>query len=143
MGTALHRHEAQTDLALRAASYGMAAWAVDGMDVEAVERATGRAVESILGGGGPHFLEMRTYRFRAHSMYDPDRYRDKGEIERWKTRDPIERLTDRMREDAELVDDELAEIEHRVTEEIDAAVAEAERAESLLQHVTSARTEVT
>ncbi|MFE7300098.1 pyruvate dehydrogenase (acetyl-transferring) E1 component subunit alpha [Streptomyces sp. NPDC057579] len=148
MGTALRRHEAQTDLALRAASYGMAAWAVDGMDVEAVERATGRAVESIRGGGGPHFLEMRTYRFRAHSMYDPDRYRDKGEIERWKTRDPIERLTDRMREDAELVDDELAEIEHRVTEEIDAAVAEAERApeepvESLLQHVTSARTEVT
>ena len=49
-----------------------------------------RAVEAIRGGGGPRFLELRTYRFRAHSMYDPDRYRDKAEIERWKERDPID-----------------------------------------------------
>ncbi|WP_174717941.1 pyruvate dehydrogenase (acetyl-transferring) E1 component subunit alpha [Streptomyces noursei] len=148
MGTALQRHEAQTDLALRAASYGMAAWAVDGMDVEAVERAARRAAEGIRGGGGPYFLEMRTYRFRAHSMYDPDRYRDKAEIERWKARDPVTRLTDRMRADAEPVEDRLGEIERQVTEEIDAAVDGAERApeepvESLLQHVTSPRTEAT
>ncbi|MEK2478274.1 pyruvate dehydrogenase (acetyl-transferring) E1 component subunit alpha [Streptomyces noursei] len=148
MGTALQRHEAQTDLALRAASYGMAAWAVDGMDVEAVERAARRAAEGIRGGGGPYFLEMRTYRFRAHSMYDPDRYRDKAEVERWKARDPITRLADRMREDAEPVEDLLGETEHQVTEEIDAAVDGAERApeepvESLLQHVTSLRTEAT
>ena len=81
MGTALERHEAQTDLAMRAASYGMVAWAVDGMDVEAVEQAARRAADSMRAGAGPHFLELRTYRFRAHSMYDPDRYRDKGEIE--------------------------------------------------------------
>ncbi|UJB46352.1 pyruvate dehydrogenase (acetyl-transferring) E1 component subunit alpha [Streptomyces sp. A1-5] len=148
MGTALQRHEAQTDLALRAASYGMAAWAVDGMDVEAVERAARRAAEGIRGGGGPYFLEMRTYRFRAHSMYDPDRYRDKAEVERWKARDPITRLADRMREDAEPVEDLLGETERQVTEEIDAAVDGAERApeepvESLLQHVTSLRTEAT
>ncbi|MFI1628194.1 pyruvate dehydrogenase (acetyl-transferring) E1 component subunit alpha [Streptomyces noursei] len=148
MGTALQRHEAQTDLALRAASYGMAAWAVDGMDVEAVERAARRAAEGIRGGGGPYFLEMRTYRFRAHSMYDPDRYRDKAEIERWKARDPVTRLTDRMRADAEPVEDRLGEIERQITEEIDAAVDGAERApeepvESLLQHVTSPRTEAT
>jgi len=92
MGTALAREHAQTDLATRAASYGMIAWAVDGMDVEAVAEATRRAVDEIRGGGGPCFLELRTYRFRAHSMYDPDRYREKSEIEQWKQSDPIPAL---------------------------------------------------
>ncbi|MCX4458927.1 pyruvate dehydrogenase (acetyl-transferring) E1 component subunit alpha [Streptomyces sp. NBC_01340] len=143
MGTAIERHEAQTDLAMRAASYGMVAWAVDGMDVEAVEQAARRAAESIRAGTGPHFLELRTYRFRAHSMYDPDRYRDKAEIEQWKGRDPIARLMDRMREDGELGKKELAGIERRVTEEIDRAVEAAEKApeepvEDLLRHVTGA-----
>ncbi|MCX4585730.1 pyruvate dehydrogenase (acetyl-transferring) E1 component subunit alpha [Streptomyces sp. NBC_01481] len=147
MGTAIERHEAQTDLAMRAASYGMVAWAVDGMDVEAVEQAARRAAEAIKAGSGPHFLELRTYRFRAHSMYDPDRYRDKAEIERWKGRDPITRLMDRMREDGELGDKELAAIERRITDEIDHAVAAAEQApeepvENLLRHVTSAPLEV-
>ena len=90
MGTALDRAQAETDLAARAGSYGMVAWAVDGMDVIAVEHAARRGAEAVRAGGGPHFLELRTYRFRAHSMYDPDRYRDKSEVERWKTRDPID-----------------------------------------------------
>ncbi|MFF7844521.1 pyruvate dehydrogenase (acetyl-transferring) E1 component subunit alpha [Streptomyces ossamyceticus] len=146
MGTALERHEAQTDLAMRAASYGMVAWAVDGMDVEAVEHAARRAVEGIRTGTGPHFLELRTYRFRAHSMYDPDRYRQKAEVERWKERDPISLLTDRMRENGELGDRDLARIEQRVTDEIDHAVGAAEQApeepvEHLLHHVTSSSTE--
>ncbi|MEU0398047.1 pyruvate dehydrogenase (acetyl-transferring) E1 component subunit alpha [Streptomyces sp. NPDC006208] len=148
MGTAIERHEAQTDLAMRAASYGMVAWAVDGMDVEAVEQAARRAAEAIRAGAGPHFLELRTYRFRAHSMYDPDRYRDKEEVEQWKNRDPITRLVDRMRKNGELGDKELAGIEHRVTDEIDHAVEAAEQApeepiENLLRHVTSAPVEVT
>ncbi|TQK49981.1 pyruvate dehydrogenase E1 component alpha subunit [Streptomyces sp. SLBN-118] len=147
MGTAIERHEAQTDLAMRAASYGMVAWAVDGMDVEAVEQAARRAAESIRAGAGPHFLELRTYRFRAHSMYDPDRYRDKEEVEQWKNRDPITRLVDRMRENDELGDKELARIEQQVTDEIDRAVETAEQApeepaENLLRHVTSAPVEV-
>ncbi|GAB2920798.1 pyruvate dehydrogenase (acetyl-transferring) E1 component subunit alpha [Streptomyces heilongjiangensis] len=142
MGTALERHEAQTDLAMRAASYGMVAWAVDGMDVEAVEHAARRAVEGVRAGTGPHFLELRTYRFRAHSMYDPDRYRHKAEVERWKERDPIELLTDRMRENGELDDKELARIEKGVTAGIDRAVEAAEQApeepvDHLLRHVTS------
>ncbi|MFH9860423.1 pyruvate dehydrogenase (acetyl-transferring) E1 component subunit alpha [Streptomyces sp. NPDC017202] len=146
MGTALDRHEAQTDLAMRAASYGMVAWAVDGMDVEAVEQAARRAAEAVRAGAGPHFLELRTYRFRAHSMYDPDRYRGKAEVERWKERDPINRLLDRMREDGEPVDETLAGIEHRVAAEVDHAVEAAEQApeepvEHLLHHVTSAATE--
>ncbi|MFF9481539.1 pyruvate dehydrogenase (acetyl-transferring) E1 component subunit alpha [Streptomyces sp. NPDC014733] len=145
MGTSLGRHEAQTDLALRAASYGMVAWAVDGMDVEAVEQAARRATEGIRAGGGPAFLELRTYRFRAHSMYDPDRYRDKAEVEQWKERDPINGIMARMREDGELDDADLARIEQRITDEIDRAVAAAEQApeepaENLLRHVTSAAT---
>jgi pyruvate dehydrogenase E1 component alpha subunit len=147
MGTAIERHEAQTDLAMRAAAYGMVAWAVDGMDVEAVELAARRATGAIRAGAGPHFLELRTYRFRAHSMYDPDRYRDKAEVERWKGQDPITRLMDRMRENGELGDKETAVIERRVTEEIDHAVAAAERAPEepvgdLLRHVTSTSAEV-
>ncbi|WP_329317027.1 pyruvate dehydrogenase (acetyl-transferring) E1 component subunit alpha [Streptomyces sp. NBC_01262] len=143
MGTAIERHEAQTDLAMRAASYGMVAWAVDGMDVEAVEQAASRAAMSIRAGAGPHFLELRTYRFRAHSMYDPDRYRDKAEVEQWKGKDPITRLMDRMRENGELGDKELANLERRVTDEVDRAVEAAEQApeepvEDLLLHVTSA-----
>ena len=81
MGTALDRSESETNLAYKAASYEMPAWSVDGMDVLAVEAAARRAVTEIRGGGGPVFLELRTYRFRAHSMYDPDRYRSKDEIE--------------------------------------------------------------
>ncbi|MFF1278440.1 pyruvate dehydrogenase (acetyl-transferring) E1 component subunit alpha [Streptomyces marokkonensis] len=143
MGTALAREHAQTDLAMRAASYGMPAWAVDGMDVEAVEQAARRAVGGIRAGAGPHFLELRTYRFRAHSMYDPDRYRDKAEIEQWKSRDPIARLTERMRDDGELDDEEPARTGQRLADEIDHAVTAAERApeepvEDLLRHVTSA-----
>ncbi|MEU9379481.1 pyruvate dehydrogenase (acetyl-transferring) E1 component subunit alpha [Streptomyces sp. NPDC048279] len=145
MGTALAREHAQTDLAMRAASYGMPAWAVDGMDAEAVEQAARRAVEGIRAGTGPHFLELRTYRFRAHSMYDPDRYRDKAEIEQWKARDPINRLMDRMRANGEPVDKELNRIEQQITAEIDRAVEAAEQApeepvENLLRHVTSVST---
>ncbi|MFE0918527.1 MULTISPECIES: pyruvate dehydrogenase (acetyl-transferring) E1 component subunit alpha [Streptomyces] len=143
MGTALERHQARTDLALRATSYGMVAWSVDGMDVEAVEQAARRAVEGIRTGTGPHFLELRTYRFRAHSMYDPDRYRDKAEVERWKSRDPITLLMDRMRESGAPVERAFTRIERRITAEIDRAVEAAEQApeepvETLLRHVTSA-----
>jgi pyruvate dehydrogenase E1 component alpha subunit len=126
MGTALHRSHAETDLALRAAAYGMPAWAVDGMDVLAVEAAAQRAVEIIRAGGGPVFLELRTYRFRAHSMYDPDRYRDKAEVEEWKKRDPIDALVARMRADGELDDGELEALEREVADELARAIEAAE-----------------
>ncbi|MCB9742513.1 MAG: pyruvate dehydrogenase (acetyl-transferring) E1 component subunit alpha [Alphaproteobacteria bacterium] len=89
MGTALARSESQVDLVTKAASYGMPAEAVDGMDVLAVEAAVRRAVAEAREGGGPRFLELRTYRFRAHSMFDAQLYREKAEIEAWKERDPI------------------------------------------------------
>ena len=128
MGTAIQRAQAETDLALRAASYGIASWAVDGMDVLAVEEASQHAVDRIRNGGGPCFLELRTYRFRAHSMYDPDRYRDKAEIARWRERDPLDLLARRMTDDGELTPADLDELSREVDAEVDRAVAAAEEA---------------
>jgi pyruvate dehydrogenase E1 component alpha subunit len=126
MGTALERSESETDLALKAAAYEVPAWSADGMDVLAVEDATRRAALAVRGGEGPCFLEFETYRFRAHSMYDPDLYRTKEEIERWKERDPIEGLVARMRAGGLLQDGELERIDAGVGEDVDAAVAFAE-----------------
>ena len=142
MGTALERAQAQTDLALRAGTYGMPAWPVDGMDVIAVEHAARRAAEAVRAGGGPHFLELRTYRFRAHSMYDPELYRDKAEVERWQHRDPIEMLAGRMRGAGELSDDELAAMEEKLASQIEASIdaaraAPAEPVEDLTRFVYS------
>ncbi|HSE07030.1 MAG TPA: pyruvate dehydrogenase (acetyl-transferring) E1 component subunit alpha [Nocardioidaceae bacterium] len=128
MGTAIARAQAETDLALRAASYGIASWAVDGMDAVAVETSARHAVDRIRNGGGPCFLELRTYRFRAHSMYDPDRYRDKAEIARWRERDPIDLLVRQMTEDGEVTSDDVDAINAELNTEIDKAVAAAEAA---------------
>jgi len=129
MGTALERAQAETDLAARAGSYGMVSWPVDGMDVTAVEHAARRAAEAVRGGGGPHFLELRTYRFRAHSMYDPDRYRDKAEIERWRSRDPISMLTAQLKQDGQLTDHDLEVFEKEIAAEIAQAIDVAEAAD--------------
>jgi pyruvate dehydrogenase E1 component alpha subunit len=122
MGTALSRSESETDLALKASSYEVAAWAVDGMDVLAVEDAVRRAATAVRDGGEPVFLELKTYRFRAHSMYDPDLYRTREEIEAWKAHDPILALTERLQIGADVV----AALEAEVAAEIDEAVAFAE-----------------
>ncbi len=126
MGTALGRAQAATDLALRATSYAMPAWAVDGMDVVACEEAARRAALGVRAGGGPHFLEFRTYRFRAHSMFDPQLYRDKQEVEEWKKRDPIAMFETRLRERALLGDDDLKRIEDETAAEIERAIQFAE-----------------
>ena len=128
MGTSIAHEQAETDLALRAASYGMAAWAVDGMDVDAVAEATRHAVDRIRGGGGPCFLELRTYRFRAHSMYDPERYREKAEVETWKQRDPLELLADRLTALGVLEDETRAAMTVEVQGEVDRACVAAEEA---------------
>jgi pyruvate dehydrogenase E1 component alpha subunit len=126
MGTALARSESETDLTLKAASYEMPAWPVDGMDVLAVETAARRGAAQVRGGGGPCFLELRTYRFRAHSMYDPELYRSKEEVERWKQRDPITTFSAHLRKQGAIDDDDLAGMEAEIAAEIDQAVAFAE-----------------
>ena len=126
MGTALARSESEPDLHLKAQNYRVQSEAVDGMDVVAVETATERAAAAVRRGDGPYFLELRTYRFRAHSMADPDLYRTKDEIAEWKKRDPITLFVARLRRDGLLDDAELAALEKGAWNEIDWAVAEAE-----------------
>jgi pyruvate dehydrogenase E1 component subunit alpha len=126
MGTALRRHQSQPDIRLKAQSYAMAADQVDGMDVLAVEAAAQRAVAAVREGGEPYLLEARTYRFRAHSMYDAELYRDKQEVERWKQSDPIVTFAARLRQWSLLSDEDLEEIESEVAAEIGDAVAVAE-----------------
>jgi pyruvate dehydrogenase E1 component alpha subunit len=138
MGTSLKRSESETDLSLKASSYEMPAWPVDGMDVIAVSNTAARAVEAVRNGGGPHFLELRTYRFRPHSMYDPELYRDKTEVAHWKERDPIPAFIAR----AEIAPSEVDAIESDAKAEIDDAVVFAEQGtdepvETLTRFVTS------
>jgi pyruvate dehydrogenase E1 component alpha subunit len=143
MGTALVRHQAQTDISLKAGSYGLASQAVDGMDVLAVEAAAKQAADAVRSGNGPFLLELRTYRFRAHSMADPDLYRPKEEIEEWKKRDPISLFESRLREWGLLTEADRARIEKEVAAEIDEAVRFAEASpfepvEELLKDVSGA-----
>jgi pyruvate dehydrogenase E1 component alpha subunit/2-oxoisovalerate dehydrogenase E1 component len=125
MGTGLARHQSQTDIAMKAAAYGVPSESVDGMDVLAVEAAARHAAEAARNGG-PFLLEARTYRFRAHSMSDPDLYRTKEEIETWKLRDPIGILESHLREMKTISDRELAGLKKSVEAEVEDAVAFAE-----------------
>ncbi|HVN63383.1 MAG TPA: pyruvate dehydrogenase (acetyl-transferring) E1 component subunit alpha, partial [Candidatus Binataceae bacterium] len=126
MGTALGRSESETDLCLKAASYEIPAWPCDGMDVVACESAARRAALAVRAGEGPCFVEFRTYRFRAHSMFDPQLYRARAEVEEWKKRDPIDGFEQRMRERGLLKDDDVKAIEADIGAEIEKAVEFAE-----------------
>ncbi len=126
MGTALERHQSQPDIARKAAAYDVPSAAVDGMDVVAVEAAARRAVDAVRADGRPYLLEARTYRFRAHSMYDPELYRTKAEVEQWKRRDPIVTFAAQLATSGVLDAGERARIEAAVGAEVDAAVAFAE-----------------
>lgn len=144
MGTRLERSESQTDIHIKAQSYGAASRVVDGMDVLAVRDAAQAAVEAARAGGGPQFLELRTYRFRAHSMFDPELYRDKTEVETWKQRDPIVTFVAQLKQHGLLDDSELRSLQSAVAERIQSAVEFAEAGhweplETLLQNVHGER----
>jgi pyruvate dehydrogenase E1 component alpha subunit len=126
MGTALARHQSQTNLALKAQSYKMEVERVDAMDVLAVRAAARRGVEFVRGGGGPWFIELVTYRFRAHSAYDPELYRSKEEVAEWRKRDPIALFESLALERGLLGREDVASIEHAADEEMAAAEAFAE-----------------
>jgi pyruvate dehydrogenase E1 component alpha subunit len=127
MGTKLSEAQSQTDLTAKAKSYNMTAVKVDGMDVIAVQKATENAVNYIREGKGPYFIEFETYRFRAHSMYDPELYRDKAEIEKWKARDPINTFFSKLNAQGIASSDDLNRIENRVQAVITQAVEDAEK----------------
>ncbi|PKO68264.1 MAG: pyruvate dehydrogenase (acetyl-transferring) E1 component subunit alpha [Betaproteobacteria bacterium HGW-Betaproteobacteria-16] len=126
MGVPLAQSDAETDIWRKAAAYRMSAEQVDGMDPVQMEAAARRAVEHIRQGQGPFLLEARTYRFRAHSMFDTQAYRSRDEIEDWRKIDPIERLRHWMLDNHQITDDQLRSIEAEVAAEIDDAVAFAE-----------------
>jgi pyruvate dehydrogenase E1 component alpha subunit len=126
MGTRIDRALSQTDVSARARAYAMTADSVDGMDVVAVEDAARRAVQAVRTGAGPYFLECRTYRFRAHSMFDAELYRDKAEVEEWKTRDPIALLRARLASARAIDDAAFAALDAEVRDEIARAADYAE-----------------
>jgi TPP-dependent pyruvate/acetoin dehydrogenase alpha subunit len=126
MGTALERSESETHLTAKAASYAVPAAAVDGMDVLAVEAAAQQAVATVRAGEGPYFLECQTYRFRAHSMFDAQLYRDKTEVETWKQRCPIATFTQLLKDQGTLGEADVEGLEREVATEVEAAVAFAE-----------------
>lgn len=126
MGTALARAQSQTDLCAKAAAYGVPVSSADGMDALAVHAGAVAALAGVRAVGGPAFLELRTYRFRAHSMFDPDLYRDPAEVAEWKQRDPIPALAERLREDGLLDDAAYAALDAAAEAEVADAVAFAE-----------------
>lgn len=127
MGTRFERSEARPELCAKAQSYNVPAESVDGMDVVAVMEATQRAAREVRAGSGPYFLEFRTYRFRAHSMFDPELYRSKAEVEQWKKHCPIAGFIGRATGAGLLTQADTEEVEQAVAREIEAAVAFAER----------------
>ncbi|MGI1662567.1 pyruvate dehydrogenase (acetyl-transferring) E1 component subunit alpha [Palleronia sp. KMU-117] len=140
MGSALARTEARTDIFDKAAVYGIEAQQIDGMDVVAVEAAARKAIDRIRNTSKPVFLECRTYRFRAHSMFDAQLYRDKAEVEEWRKRGPIVRFQGWLLENGMIHADDVAKIERDVDAEIAEAVAFAEAGafepvEDLTRHV--------
>lgn len=121
MGTALQFTESETNISLKAASYRISSRQIDGMDVAAVAEAAEQAVSQIHSGNGPVFLECLTYRFRAHSMFDAELYRQKSEVDEWKKKDPLLLLHQNWPDiDTERYETEVAKI-------IDEAVAFAEK----------------
>jgi pyruvate dehydrogenase E1 component alpha subunit len=126
MGTALAIAQAETDIQHKAACYRITAEAVDGMDVVAVEAAARRAVHAVRESGKPYFLECRTYRLRAHSMFDAQLYRDKSEVDAWRKKDPIGTFQKWLETNHMIHLEEVARLEAEVAAEVAEAVAFAE-----------------
>lgn len=126
MGVPLAESDAQPEVYRKGAAYRVAAAQVDGMDPVKVAAAARLAVAQLRAGRGPYLLECRTYRYRAHSMFDTQAYRSKDEVEQWRQLDPITRLQDWLLANQQASQQELDRIDADIGAEIDAAVAFAE-----------------
>ncbi len=140
MGTSPERASAVSDIIQKACGYGMQAFDVDGMDVIAVKEMVGERLADIRGGSGPQFLEVCTYRFRGHSMGDPERYRTKSEVKKFLEKGPIGKFRKELLSEKIATEEELDKIDEGVAEEIDAAVKFAKESpepgdEALFEHV--------
>lgn len=126
MGTAIRFTHGSQDLVAKGKSYGIESIEVDGMDVLAVEKAADKASDFIRKTGKPFFLVCNTYRFRAHSMFDAELYREKGEVEEWKMRDPITKLISSLVGNKIISDNEVKELQDKIEVEVQQAVEFAE-----------------
>ncbi len=118
MGTSVERTSNVTDLSQLGASFRMPSESVDGMSPEAVHEAVSRAAEHIRSGAGPYYLEIRTYRYKGHSVSDPARYREKDEVKTYQDRDPI-KITERTIVDNGLATEaEIKAIKDQIKQEI-------------------------
>ncbi|MBT3240519.1 MAG: pyruvate dehydrogenase (acetyl-transferring) E1 component subunit alpha [Chloroflexi bacterium] len=126
MGTTVERASAVSEIRQKAEGYGIPNERVDGMDVLAVHEATEKALKHIRAGKGPYFLEIMTYRYRGHSMGDPERYRDADEIKQWQESDPIGVFHAYLIENKKATKKALDEIEAQVEAEVEEAVEFAE-----------------
>ncbi len=129
MGSPLEGEHAQPEIFRKAEAIGVPGERVDGMSVVQVEAAARRALDAVRAGKGPHLIECDTYRFRAHSMFDPQLYRDQAEVEEWKQKDPINRLADWMAASGLISEDEREAMEAAIAEEVEQAVEFAETAD--------------
>jgi len=142
MGTPLNQASSIEDLAKRAAGYDMDWQIVDGMDVIEVYEATSKTAERIRAGKTPEMIEAKTYRYRGHSVSDPEVYRTKEEVEEWKRRDPIDRLRNKLKAEGALNDEQFKQIEEEVERVMDEAIEFADKADSppasaICEHVYS------
>jgi pyruvate dehydrogenase E1 component alpha subunit len=126
MGTSVERTSNVTDIYKLADAYEMPADVVDGMSPEAVHEAVARAVKRAREGGGPTLLEMKTYRYKGHSMSDPQKYRSKDEVEEYKDKDPIEHCKKKLLEEFELAEQDIEVINDRIKSIVDESVRFAE-----------------
>ncbi len=126
MGTAIRFTHSIQELEKRGDAYGIPSASVDGMDLLAVMDAAKKAVSTIKKTGGPYFLVCNTYRFRAHSMFDAELYREKSEVEEWKKKDPIPKFRDFLLKANLLSEEEAEAIEKSVEKEVDKAIDFAE-----------------
>jgi pyruvate dehydrogenase E1 component alpha subunit len=136
MGTSIERHTAQTDLHVRGEGFGVPGLRCDGMDVVDTYEVMQEAIEKVRSERRPILVEAVTYRFRGHSMADPEEYRTKEQVEEWRKRDPIKRYAERL----DLSEEEVETLDSEAVERIDEAAAFADASdfpppESIYDHV--------
>jgi len=140
MGTALHRHSAVTDLSLKSEGFGVPGTRCDGMDVLDVHSVVTEALRCAREERKPQLVEAVTYRYRGHSMADPEEYRSKEEVEEWRERDPIRAFSDRLVDEGVLKRDDVEKLDTQAIETVDEAVRFADDSpfpelDSLYDHV--------
>jgi len=126
MGTSVARTSKTLDIYKLADAYDMPADAVDGMSPEAVHNAVLRAANRAREKGGPTLLEIKTYRYKGHSMSDPQKYRSKDEVEEYKEKDPIDHVLNVLKTQYSVADADIEVINDRVKKEVEEAVQFAE-----------------